>query len=50
MKKEWEMAVDTLSLFRWQNSKRIWQKKKKIRGKILKEYCKMGCELPNGDL
>ena len=27
MKKEWEMAVDTLSLIRWQNSKRIWQKK-----------------------
>jgi len=49
MKKEWEIAVDTLSLFRWQNSKRIWQKKKKC-GKILKEYCKMGCELPNGDL
>lgn len=40
MKKEWEMAVDTLSLIRWQNSKRIWQKKK-YRGKILKEYCKM---------
>lgn len=29
MKKEWEMAVDTLSLFRWQNSKRIRPKKKK---------------------
>ena len=49
MKKEWEIAVDTLSLFRWQNSKRIWPKKKK-KCKILKEYCKMGCELPNGDL
>lgn len=45
MKKEWEMAVDTLSLFRWQNSKRIRPKKKKKKWQY-----SMGCELPNGDL